>query len=366
MTKNEEQFDRILLAMAQQHEGGVQDLLDTIFSFLARKTDFYTGGVEGAAEKLVTSKFKKHQATAIAQVASDKAERAEQERRRKERLEKKRREEEQQEEQQVKQQQQEEEVEKVLPVTPSMEESGRVEDEKIHANERIIELTDEQATKLQREIDILKSMKEASAIPGPSSESGTSENKEDKADADEEEDEERNKLKPNSGNGADMPTYRWTQTLQEVEIRVPLKVSFSVRPKDVSVSITKKHLSCGIKGQPPIIDGDFPHEIKLEESAWVIEDGKVLLINLEKVNKMQWWPHVVTCDPEISTKKVNPELSKLSDLDGETRGLVEKMMYDQRQKELGLPTSDEQKKRDVIKKFMEQHPEMDFSKCKFN
>ncbi|XP_011063780.1 PREDICTED: nuclear migration protein nudC [Acromyrmex echinatior] len=340
MTKMEDQFDGMLLALAQQHEGGVQDLLDTFFSFLARKTDFYTGGGEGAAEKLVMSKFKKYEAGALAKAASDKAERTEQERRRKERQEKKRKEE-------------------------------QAEEEKIDNDSKIVELTDEQAVKLQEEIDNKKLAN--AAVAGSSngtSDSATNEKNTDLNNgnvSDEEEDEkEKNKLKPNSGNGADMPNYRWTQTLGEVEIRVPLKINFSARPKDVIVSITKKHLSCGLKGHPPILTGDFPHEVKLEESTWVIEDGKILLINLEKVNKMQWWAHVITSEPEISTKKVNPEPSKLSDLDGETRGLVEKMMYDQRQKELGLPTSDEQKKQDVIKKFMEQHPEMDFSKCKFN
>ncbi|RLU23183.1 hypothetical protein DMN91_005461 [Ooceraea biroi] len=336
MTKEEDQFDGMLLALAQQHEGGVQDLLDTIFSFLARKTDFYTGGGEGAAEKLVMSKFKKHEASALAKAASDKAERAEQERRRKERLEKKKKDE-------------------------------QVEEEKIDNSSKIVELTDEQAAKLQEEIDN-KNLAKDVAVAGPSGDNnsvskGNDANEEEEEDDDE---KEKNKLKPNSGNGADMPNYRWTQTLGEVEIRVPLKINFAARPRDVVVTIAKKHLSCGLKGQLPILAGDFPHEVKLEESTWVIEDGKLLLINLEKVNKMQWWPHVVTSEPEISTKKVNPEPSKLSDLDGETRGLVEKMMYDQRQKELGLPTSDEQKKQDVIKKFMEQHPEMDFSKCKFN
>lgn len=55
------------------------------------------------------------------------------------------------------------------------------------------------------------------------------------------------------------------------------------------------------------------------------EDG-TLSIYLTKFNRVEWWKSVVKGEPEINSRKVEPEKSRLDDLDSETRQTAEKMM----------------------------------------
>ncbi|KAL6712551.1 hypothetical protein ACN47E_000428 [Coniothyrium glycines] len=159
--------------------------------------------------------------------------------------------------------------------------------------------------------------------------------------------------------------YKWDQTIKDLDITINIDAKYKGR--DLDVQISRNSLKAGIKGQAPFLSGDLPHPIHVDDSTWTLastSSGKEISIHLDKVNQLEWWPHVVTTAPKIDTSKIQPENSKLGDLDGETRGMVEKMMYDQRQKEAGKPTSDEQKKLDILKEFQKQHPEMDFSGAK--
>ncbi|CAG5095123.1 Oidioi.mRNA.OKI2018_I69.XSR.g14044.t1.cds [Oikopleura dioica] len=322
----DERFDGQFLHMAQYTEGGVRGLVDVFFSFLRRKTDFFTGSDEDlkeakkVARELVDERFEHHAKIAYAEADSKKKEKARQQKKLEEQRERERK---------------------------------RIEEEA--KAPKIVEVSEEQAAALEKENSEKKAAGDAKGFP---------ELKEQKPNCDEEEDEEdKNLLKPNAGNGADMENYQWTQTLQEVEVRVPFRLP-KLKSRDVNVKIQKKRLYVALKNQEPVIDAEFPFEIKQEESFWTLNTG-TLTINIEKVNQMEWWSHLVTSDPKINCKKVNPENSKLSDLDGDTRSMVEKMMFDQRAKAMGEPTSEERKKQDMLKNFMKQHPEMDFSKAKF-
>jgi len=333
MATDEEKFDGMFLAMAQQHKGGVKDLLNTFFSFLHRKTDFFHGAAPGVPRKTVLDAMEQYEQLADKkreEVAKEKVEREKKYKEQRERNKKK----------------EEEEFAKV-----NKDSSSKIE-----------EVTEEEANAI-----IEENKKNQAQINGHKKDT-TNESKEDKKGSDDEEEDEdsKGKMKPNIGNGADLDKYKWMQTLGELDVHVPTGIAVPLKSKDITVDFSPKHIKVSLKGHEPIINGELYNKVKVEECYWTLEDKKLIRISLEKVNKMEWWDRLVLTDTPINTKKVQPENSKLGDLDGETRSMVEKMMYDQRQKEMGKPTSDEQKKQDMLAKFMQQHPEMDFSNAKFS
>jgi len=318
---DDDRFDGMYINIAQQI-GGIEPLLDSFFGFLRRKTDFLNGAAtETMAQETVLKAFKKnldrHQEDAKEKAAKEKKRKAEEEKR-KQRLA----------EEKAKQQ--------------KMDES------------RIEELTEEEAAKL----------KQAAANPAapPTPAAGGAVGSSSGGDK---EGEGKGAVPINNGGICD--NYRWTQTLQDLQVSVP--VPAGTKAKGMTVEISKTKIKVQVKGAEALIEGEFHAAVKVDDCTWSLgdEEGERLVqITLQKVNQMEWWKCVCVGHPEINTQKVEPENSKLSDLDGETRQTVEKMMFDQRQKQAGLPTADEMSKQEMLKKFMEQHPEMDFSKAKIS
>ncbi|MED6195618.1 hypothetical protein PIB30_039591 [Stylosanthes scabra] len=230
------------------------------------------------------------------------------------------------------------------------------------AEKQIASLARATREKRKKKAEELKAAAAAEDEAKKKAEKRLKEEKEEKSAKDTKKQESAATIVPNKGNGMDLEKYSWTQTLQEVTVNVP--VPTGTKSRFVICEIKKNHIKVGLKGQPPIIEGELYKPVKPDDCYWSIEDQSALSILLTKHDQMEWWRCLVKGDPEIDTQKVEPENSKLSDLDPETRQTVEKMMFDQRQKSMGLPTSDELQKQELLKKFMAEHPEMDFSRAK--
>ena len=110
-----------------------------------------------------------------------------------------------------------------------------------------------------------------------------------------------------------------------------IKLPAGTTAKMLNVSIKMSEIKVALKTGEVILEGKWPKKVNASDCFWNVErdgDKSTLNVQLEKTDFKNWWNCFLQGDIEIDTQKVEPENSKLSDLDADTRATVEKMMFD--------------------------------------
>jgi len=145
--------------------------------------------------------------------------------------------------------------------------------------------------------------------------------------------EEKKGLKPNKNNGYDFENYVWTQEAKGLSLNIP--ISESTKRKDINIIFNPNKISITINGHT-FLEGELFSLIKTENSMWLIDTEnkkRELIVELDKKKFDEWWPSVLKGDPEIDLSLVRPPNANISDLDQETRATIDKMMFEQQEKE---------------------------------
>jgi len=92
-------------------------------------------------------------------------------------------------------------------------------------------------------------------------------------------------------------------------------------------------------GDNVLIDGKLQWSVKCEDSMWLLEVGKHIIVSLDKTEE-RFWTAVLEGDAEIDKTKVDTTRD-ISDFDEQTQSDFQHVMYDHHQKLQGKPTSQE-------------------------
>ncbi|GBG34186.1 Nuclear movement protein nudC [Hondaea fermentalgiana] len=157
---------------------------------------------------------------------------------------------------------------------------------------------------------------------------------------------------PLAGNGGVTDRYYWTQNLEELTIY--LDIAANVSAKQIECKITQKGLYVARKDTNKVfLEGDFPspERVRTDECFWSLERNKdatssTLIISLAK-SRETWWDAILQGEPEIDTTQVD-STRRMEEYDEATQATIRKVMFDQRQKSQGLPTSDELAKDQIL------------------
>jgi hypothetical protein len=147
-------------------------------------------------------------------------------------------------------------------------------------------------------------------------------------------------------NGASTDKYNWSQGINEVTVQV--KIPSGTRAKGLNVDMTSTKLKVVLKSENrTLIEGEWYERIKVDDSTWSVDDDS-LVLNLEKGSE-NIWKTVLKGDQEIDATKVDNS-KPIDAFDSETQGALRKIMVEQQRKQMGLPSLEEEAQHEMLKK----------------
>ncbi|XP_060063446.1 nudC domain-containing protein 3-like [Ylistrum balloti] len=324
-----EQYDTALLGILQ-HEGQIAGFLDAMFGFLYRKTDFYRlmkqktdrlGFPAGVAVKILLNSYKQYE-----DLARKDEEEKEKTRKKKVAL---------------------EPTDTIAPaavktveVSTSDQPAGEVESEPVIPKEPA-------KTSGTQEAPEPMATEDHSRVENKPSDS-SSENKDEDPELTRQ--QQTFQANPASHNGAMRDNYSWSQTINDVDAQIKVP-KYLTKGKDVKVVIERKRLKVSHKQDTgqwlDIVDDDLSWEVMKEESMWSLVPGDHVHVNLEKKEE-RWWEALLSSESKINVRKIDAS-RPMTDLDDEAQAKIGEMMYNERQKRLGLPTSEEKKVHNLLR-----------------
>ncbi|CAK9291029.1 unnamed protein product [Gordionus sp. m RMFG-2023] len=148
-----------------------------------------------------------------------------------------------------------------------------------------------------------------------------------------------------SYNGAIRENYVWTQTNDDIDVRVFIEPTI-MSQKDISIKIDNNYIEIKTLIKT-LISGFFHALIKKAESFWSIIPGDHIHVNLEKMVP-RMWPNLLQNEKSISLGDL--ELSQnMEDLPEDEQNTVQRLVYDEQQKVMGKPTSQQMVMADKLK-----------------
>ncbi|XP_022699565.1 nudC domain-containing protein 3-like [Varroa jacobsoni] len=151
-----------------------------------------------------------------------------------------------------------------------------------------------------------------------------------------------------SFNGAARDNYSWTQSHDDIDVRVKITKDhrkFAVScPEGMKLKVTAYEKDVPVT----LVEGDLSHKIKESEMVWTSSPGEFIHISLEKIGS-KWWDSLLTNEVKISLNEL--EVTKpFDELDSEEQMKIRQLQQEHLDKLKGTRETKKQNIEEMLKK----------------